>query len=73
MQTCAEVFKKCLDARLLDLSQRHRIDPGCASVPLHAFPCFPTTPVDAVHQRMIGHSDRRATNGSIFVARRAGT
>ena len=53
-QPRAEVFEKRLDARLLDVGQRHRIDAGRAAVLLHPSPCFPqdVTPVDAVQQRM---------------------
>jgi hypothetical protein len=53
-QPRAKVFEKPLDAHLLDLGQRHRIDARRAAVPLHPPPCFPqdVTPVDAVHQCM---------------------
>ena len=44
--------EKCLDARLLDRRQRHRINAGRAAVLLDSPPCFPqdVTPVDAVQQ-----------------------
>jgi hypothetical protein len=49
-QPRAKVFEKCLDAHLLDVGQRHRIDARRAAVSLHPPPCFPqdVTPVDAV-------------------------
>ena len=43
-----------LDAQLLDVGERHRIDARRAAVRLHTPPCFPqdVTPVDAVEQCM---------------------
>jgi hypothetical protein len=53
-QPVAELHKKSLDAVLLDIAERHRIDARRAAVRPHTPPCFPqdVTPADAVHQCM---------------------
>jgi hypothetical protein len=53
-QSAAEVFEKSLDAQLLDVGERHRIDARRAAVLPDALPRFPqdVTPVDAVQQGM---------------------